>query len=217
MKDSNKILMLVGWFLAILLLVLKCTNSSNEIAPIKQNVKVIEKQRKVYIDSFKNARILLAKTNEKLSNDILYYKKEIERLKSKKIEVPKDVQGLVLFFNDRYQTKLNEVVNNKVGLSEETAYDVSFELSEFDNQVEILKNKDKIIFAQDSINTNLTVEIKGFEKSMLLYETEIKAKDNLNLMFEKENKKLKRKNTFTKILVPASFLIGGFLGYTIAK
>ena len=209
--------MLVGWFLAILLLVLKCTNSSNEIAPIKQNVKVIEKQRKVYIDSFKNARILLAKTNEKLSNDILYYKKEIERLKSKKIEVPKDVQGLVLFFNDRYQTKLNEVVNNKVGLSEETAYDVSFELSEFDNQVEILKNKDKIIFAQDSINTNLTVEIKGFEKSMLLYETEIKAKDNLNLMFEKENKKLKRKNTFTKILVPASFLIGGFLGYTIAK
>ena len=171
----------------------------------------------VYIDSFKNERKELAKSNEILLKSINALKKENERLKSKKIVVPNDLNGLVNFFNERYKTNENKVVENKVGLVEETAYDVSFELSEFDRQLQVLENQNKIIVAQDSLNENLKTEIKGFEKAINLYANEVSEKDKLNLMFEKENKELKRKNTFNKVLIPTVFVLGSFLGYTIAK
>lgn len=216
MKNYKNILVLVLATVIVILAVFRC-NPNNEIKPIQEKAKVVEKSRNVYIDSFKNKRIELAKSNEILLKSINVLKKENERLKSKKIVVPNDVNGLVNFFNERYKTNENKVVENKVGLVEETAYDVSFELSEFDRQLQVLENQNKIIVAQDSLNENLKTEIKGFEKAIYLYSNEVSEKDKLNLMFEKENKKLKRKNTFNKVLIPTVFVLGSFLGYTIAK
>lgn len=216
MKNYKNILIIVLATLVIVLAVFRC-NPNNEIKPIQEKVKVTEKLREVYIDSFKNKRIELAKSNELLLKSINTLKKENERLKSKKIVVPNDVNGLVNFFNERYKTNENKVVENKVGLVEETAYDVSFELNEYDRQLKVLENQNKIIVAQDSFNNNLQNEIKGFEKAIDLFTNEVSEKDKLNSMFEKENKKLKRKNTINKVLMPTVFVLGSFLGYSIAK
>lgn len=216
MKNYKNILIIVLATLVIVLAVFRC-NPNNEIKPIQEKVKVTEKLREVYIDSFRNKRVELAKSNELLLKSINTLKKENERLKSKKIVVPNDVNGLVNFFNERYKTNENKVVENKVGLVEETAYDVSFELNEYDRQLKVLENQNKIIVAQDSFNNNLQNEIKGFEKAIDLFTNEVSEKDKLNSMFEKENKKLKRKNTINKVLMPTVFVLGSFLGYSIAK
>lgn len=216
MKNYKNILIIVLATLVIVLAVFRC-NPNNEIKPIQEKVKVTEKLREVYIDSFRNKRVELAKSNELLLKSINTLKKENECLKSKKIVVPNDVNGLVNFFNERYKTNENKVVENKVGLVEETAYDVSFELNEYDRQLQVLENQNKIIVAQDSFNNNLQNEIKGFEKAIDLFTNEVSEKEKLNLMFEKENKKLKRKNTINKLLMPTVFVLGSFLGYSIAK
>lgn len=215
----RKVIPYIGWILLLLLLVFKCNNVSDKpnTSVAKYNVKTIEKERKIYIDSFSKRRKELAKQNEKLIKDVSCLKEEIIKLKQKKHVISKDVEGLVEYYNNRYKTQENKVVENKVGLTEEVAYDVSFELEEFDNISNINKKQESVIAMQDSLNNNLTQENKGLLSLNELTKKELEANKDYNNVLEKDNKKLKRKNTFNKYLIPASFILGAFTGQRLIK
>jgi len=92
----------------------------------KELVKIIEDLRQEEQDSLNDE----IKTREWENKDLV---SENNRLRDKiknqpRINVPKDAEGLVKYFNTRYKTDENKVVENKIGLVQEVAYDVSMNL-----------------------------------------------------------------------------------------
>ena len=183
----------------------------------KELVNTIEKLRQEEKDSLSDE----IKRREWENSDLI---SENNRLKEKiknqpKINVPKDVIGLVKYFNHRYKTNENKVVENKVGLVEEVAYDVSYELEEGDRAVEVIKTQDTIINNQDSIITNLNKDKIDLSTMLKSAENVIseqkklqeKADENINNL-NKQVKKQKRKNIWNKILIGVGTLGGFYLG-----
>lgn len=190
----------------------------------KDGVKVFEETRKREKDSL-NSEIKRRETeNKELVADTKKVISNIEKIKSKPINVPKDVIGLTKYFNERYKTKENKVVEDKVGLAEFTAYDVSYELEEGDRVKEVLPLKDKVIDNQQYLITNLEKDKQDVNTKLISAEQDVKLNKDLNASaenninnLEKQVSKLKIKSTLTKILIPASFILGGYIGFQIAK
>ena len=183
----------------------------------KELVNTIEKLRQEEKDSLNNE----IKTREWENSDLVSENNRLrEKIKNQpKINVPKDVIGLVKYFNHRYKTNENKVVENKVGLVEEVAYDVSFELEEGDRAVETIKTQDTIINNQETIITNLNKDKKDLDTMLKSAENVIseqnklqeKADENINNL-TKQVKKQKRKNIWNKILIGVGTLGGFYLG-----
>lgn len=183
----------------------------------KELVKTIEKLRKEEKDSLNDE----IKTREWENSDLISENNRLrEKIKNQpKINVPKDVIGLVKYFNHRYKTNENKVVENKVGLVEEVAYDVSFELEEGDRAVETIKTQDTIINNQETIIINLNKDKKDLGTMLKSAENVIseqnklqeKADENINNL-TKQVKKQKRKNVWNKILIGVGTLGGFYLG-----
>ena len=184
----------------------------------------LEQSNQKVKDSLSKQIAIREAENIKLSSDYNKLEESIQEIKSKKIVVPKDTQGLVKYFNDRYKTNENQLIENKVGLTQNTAYDVSYELEEKDNIEKISFTQGKQLSIQgfrinllskdkDAINMKLSLTEKENESRKGLLKL---ADENIETL-ESQVKTLNRKNTFNKILIPASLLGGGFLGYQIAK
>jgi len=190
----------------------------------KDGVKVFEETRKRERDSLNSEIKRRESENKKIVADNKKITSKIDNIIKKEIKVPKDVVGLTKYFNERYKTKENKVVEDKVGLAEFTAYDVSYELEEGDRVKEVLPLKDKIIDNQQSMITNLEKDKKDTETKLISAEENVQKEKDLNASAETNIENLKKqvskgenKNVLTKILIPASFLIGGYFGFQIAK
>lgn len=183
----------------------------------KELIKVIEDLRQEEQDSLNDE----IKTREWENKDLV---SENNRLRDKinnqpRINVPKDAEGLVKYFNARYKTNENKVVENKIGLVQEVAYDVSYELEEGDRAVENLKTQDTIINNQETIITNLNKDKTDLGTMLKSAENVIseqkklqeKADENINNL-TKQVKKQKRKNVWNKILIGVGALGGFYLG-----
>lgn len=183
----------------------------------KELVNTIKKLRQEEKDSLNNE----IKTREWENSDLISENNRLrEKIKNQpKINVPKDVIGLVKYFNHRYKTNENKVVENKVGLVEEVAYDVSFELEEGDRAVETIKTQDTIINNQETIITNLNKDKKDLDTMLKSAENVIseqnklqeKADENINNL-TKQVKKQKRKNVWNKILIGVATFTGFYFG-----
>ena len=182
-----------------------------------------EEKRKIKEDSLSKEISKRDSKYNKLLTDSKKLENEIAKSKNKPITIPKDLQGLKLYYDKRYDTN-TEIIENKLGLPKETAMDVSYELEEGDNCNETVQLQDKQINNQ---NQQIDLLQKNIEdtKSLLSLEKETnKELESLNKV-GKENievlkdqvKTLNNKNTFNKILIPVALGVGGFLGYQIAK
>ena len=152
----------------------------------------------------------LRQENDKLKGDI-------QNIKNRPIKAPKGLNNLTQYFNDRYQTKENIVVSNKVGLGEDTAMDAVYELEEFDRVVEILPIQEQVIKNQDSTISNLEKDKVDLKTQVSSAEDLIKEQEKLNKMaednidnLERQVKKQKNKNFWNKVLIIGGS-IGGFL------
>lgn len=188
----------------------------------KDGVAVANKRYVFIVDSIKkelhkkdleNSR--LKESNEKLEEKIT------DILKAPK-NLPKDLVGLVAFYNQRYVTTKNTVVGDKVGLEIETAVDVSNDLVEGDRLAEVLPLKDKQLKNLDTTITNLNSQKKMLSYTLSLSEEQIKNYQDLQKLaeqniinLEKQNKNLKMKNALNKILIPAAVVGGVFIGTKI--
>ena len=235
-NNYKKIFVGIVVFILCVGLLQKCNN--NEYNQLKGKYEILEDQYKKQEDSvkvFEENRIkekdsldLEINKREKLNKDLSYQnstlESKIKTLYNKKIVVSKDIQGLVKYFNERYKTNENKVVENKVGLAEFTAMDVSYELEEGNNLIAIdsmktiqLKNKDTQIANLEKDKTDLKTQLTTAEQDILKRkELEKFAENNINNL-ESQVNKLETKSILNKILVPVAFGVGGYLGYQIAK
>lgn len=234
--NYKKIIIGVIILLGILLITQKCNNNrynqlkgkyeilEEQYKKQKDGVKVFEENRIKEKDSLSKEIDKREKDNKDLSYQNSSLESKIKTLSNKKIVVPKDVEGLVKYFNERYKTNENKVVENKVGLSEFTAMDVSYELEEGDNLVAIdsmktiqLQNKDTQIVNLEKDKTDIKTQLTTAEQDILNRKALQEAADkNINNL-ESQVKSLKTKSTLNKILVPVALGVGGFVGYQIAK
>lgn len=173
-------------------------------------LKVDSIKKEVYLRDLENQRL---KTVNKNLQD------KIDGIVNRPINPPKDLQGLVNYYNTLYKTDENKVVGDKVGLGLYTARDVSYDLEEGSKLAEIIPLKDAQIKNLDSTVTNLNSSKKALTYSLDLSQDQIKeykelqelASDNIKNL-EKQNRTLKTKNALNKILIPVSVAAGVFIG-----
>lgn len=182
----------------------------------KKVVLEISLERKKEKDSLNKEITKREEINKSLQSQNNRLKKDIQIINSTPIKPPKDLEGLSKYFNERYKTKENLVVENKVGLGLETAYDVSYELEEFDNTLKIKEKQDTIITNQEVIIDNLSKDKDALVVQVSSAEKEIKERERLQKLGEenletikKENRKIKTKSVFQSVIIGTiSFLIG---------
>ena len=195
-----------------------------QLSEQKELVNKVEQKRIKEKDSLLSkitARELENKNQEKEISDL---NNRIKNLKNKPISVPKDLNGLVMYFNDRYKTNLNKLVDNKVGLVEEVAYDVSYELEEADIAIETVSLQDKVIKKQDTIISNLNKDKVDLSLIISSAENEIKERKKLQEMsdeniksLEKQVRKQKNKNIWNKILLGVGTMTSFYIGTQIGR
>ena len=188
-----------------------------QLSEQKQIVKETEEKRLKEKDS-----LLFVISQRNIENDFLYsenngLKKRNKDLKNKPISVPKDLNGLVVYFNQRYKTIENKVVDNKVGLVEDVAKDVVVEIEEGDRAIETVSLQEGVIKNQDTIISNLNKDKADLSLVISSAEKEISERKKLQEMseenikvLEKQVKKQKRKNFWNKVLIIGGS-VGGFL------
>lgn len=186
---------------------------------VEQKKKRIADQEAFFkvIDRKEKENVTLSENNKKLEQ-------RISTIKDKKITVPEDIPGLVNYFNNRYSTLENKAIEDKVGLTPIIGSKVSYELEEKDNLNEIINIKDEQLSNNNTQINNLQDNSRDLKTMLNSAEDEIKKEEELRNLanknignLEKQIKSLNRKNTFNKILIPASLILGGFIGYQIAK
>lgn len=190
----------------------------------EERVQKLEEDRKKERDSLniliKNREI----ENQKLIISNVNLEKRIKQLETKKILIPTDAPGLSEYFNDRYATEENKPIENKIGLGLNTAYNVSYELEEKDIFSEVIVLKNSQINNKDTLIFNLEKNTEDLTKMFLTAEQELIERKKLqNIANEnievlgKQIKSLNKNKKLNRILIPAAALVGGFVGYQIAK
>ena len=190
-----------------------------QLSEQKQIVKETEEKRLREKDS-----LLFVISQRNIENDLLYseidgLKKRIQYLKNKPISIPKDLNGLVTYFNQRYKTIENKVVDNKVGLVEDVAKDVVVEIEEGDRAIETVSLQESVIKNQDTIISNLNKDKVDLSLVVSSAENEITERKKLQEMsdeniksLEKQVKKQKNKNFWNKVLIGVGTIGGFYLG-----
>ena len=232
---KTTIYVLVGIFIVLFLIksceddAIKRLEGKQEI--LEKNYNQVKKElleekelRKKQTDSLSKEISKREVENQILAFDNRELEKEKQRLKNQIINVPKDLQGQVNYYNERYNTTENKVVEDKVGLGIDTAMDVSYELEEGDRNAEIVQIQEKQITNQEAQISNLEKDKEDLKTQLTSAEEEIAEEEKLRKIGEenaevlkKQVQKLNNKDMLNKILIPASFVIGGFIGYEIAK
>lgn len=185
-------------------------NKTKELVLEKENRKKEKDSLTFQISQRETAKIILEKENTSL-------KGQIADIKKRPIKQPKDLQGLADYFNEEYETNENVVINDKVGLGQDTAMDVSYDLEEGKKAIEIVpileevnKNQEQIIENQAKDKSDLSTMLNSAENELeKRKELQELAEKNIESL-EKQNKKLKTKNVLNKVLIGVG-VVGGFL------
>lgn len=161
---------------------------------------------------------------ENLEKDNKSLEERISDIKKKPIIIAETTENLVAYFNQRYETNENKVLENNVALTNTTASKVNYELEEKDHQEDIMILKDEQLVVKNTIIDNLKHNNLVLNTIVVSAEEEIEERKKLEEISSKniENlngqvKQLRKRSTLQKILIPVGIVAGGFLGYQIAK
>lgn len=185
----------------------------------KQIIAGMEKERLREKDSLSKiikdrdvVNLAIREENKKLRD-------RIAAINDRPIKIPQTVLALVEYFNDRFSTTENVVLENKVGLAQNTAGKVVYELEIKDNQDKIIILKDKEIENNGKEIANLTDNYNDQRSLTETAEREIEERKKLEELGDKniknlgdQVKTLKKRSTIFKILVPAAAALGFILG-----
>lgn len=195
-----------------------------EYEEYKNTVQNFADDRKREKDSLEIEISLREMENRKLSQDVSHLKRRIEILSNRPIEVPSKPTELTSYFNERYETNENVVIEDKVGLGKETAYNTVYELEQKDIYETIIPLKDSIISFNELQISNLYKDKNNLSGMLGKAEEEIsmrinlqqKAENNIKNL-EQQNKIIRRRSKLKSYLIPIGVAVGGFAGFKIAK
>ena len=185
----------------------------------KKELETISEKRQKEKDSLNFIISQREVTNNLLTKENTSLRDKISAIKDRPFSVPKNLEGLVLYFNERYQTKENIIVEDKVGLGLFTAMDISSELEEGDKAIEIIPLQVEVIKNQDTIIDNLNKDKKDLNVLIASAEDEIQKRKKLQEAgeksvenLEKQVKKANNKNFWNKVLIGVGTVTGFLIG-----
>lgn len=222
---KNKYYIITIVILVILLFTQRCENSDKyealktELSKQKNVVKEISQKRLKEKDSLEFQITQREVLNNVLTQENDKLKDKIKTVSNRQNIKIKGLENLVDYFNDRFEVKDNIVIENKVGLTESTASDITWELEEFDKVSEVVVLQDSVIKNQDVVILNLNKDKVDLSSIVFSAENEIKEREKLQDLAEQnienlENqvKKQKNKNFWNKVLIGVGVVGGFFIG-----
>lgn len=190
----------------------------------KKSVILLEHFRKKEKDSLNSAITSREKENENLKLQEKNLQDKIDSIKKRPFREPTDLKSSVVYYNTKYKTIENIVVENKVGLGLVTSRAVIADLEEGNNCEEVVVLKDEQLANKDIMIINLKTDKEDLGTLVSSAEKTIEANKLLQKLADKninnltkQNKKLKSKNFLNKVLVPVALVVGGFTGVQITK
>lgn len=219
-----KKVLLAFLILGILLIIpFKCNNTEFEdkYNAQKELVKQLSEKRIKERDSLNFLISQREVTNSFLMAENERLKNKVVDIKNRPFVAPKGLEAIVMHFNERYKTTENKVVVDKVGLTEDTATDVVYELEEGDKAMLIVPIQEEVIKSQDSVIVNLNKDKQDLKTMNASSEQELlQTKKLINLAdknIEQLQKKVENNKFWTKVLVGAGAAAGYFIGHGISN
>ncbi len=170
----------------------------------KDGVAVFQKNRIIEKDSLNNEIFKREKQNVFLSNDNKKLQDRINSIQNRKQKV--------------------EPIDGSKPLGEQKAKEITIALEEGDKCLEIIPLKNQQLANQEKQITNLEKDKNDLKTELSTAEQEIIKRQLLQESGDRniENlqsqvKTLNRKNNLNKVLIPAAVLLGGAVGYKLAK
>jgi hypothetical protein len=194
---------------------------NNKYQQLKGEYNILEKQ---YMAQKENAILLeqfrqkekdsIVKLINKRTKEVVIIKTKIVEIQKKPINTPKTLQSSVDYYNNKYKTEENKVVEDKVGLSFKTSTEVITDLEEGVKCEEISVLKDSVISNLEEDKKNFTVLLFSAEKKIEAdKQLQNTAEQNIKNL-QKQNKNLKTKNFITTYIIPPTMF---FLGTQLKK
>lgn len=235
---KNKTSIIIGIiFLLIIFFTLKSCNrqvldelhGKNET--LKEQVKkaqdgtaVIEKERIRLKDSIRVEDIKRKEEQKQLKEKALLSEDRVKKLEEENKKAKSKIKNLSLIqvaeeLNNNYGTKDATATYNSVDIKGSTPYLILETISDANSAQEVIKEKDVQLSVKDSLNSSLEEDKKALslnlfsaEKSLNSYKEVSQLQSELTKSLEKENRKIRRQNTFNKILIPIAGAVGVFIG-----
>jgi len=224
-KKITALLLVLG---ILLFIPLKCNNKLKDKYEVlkeqydtqKKELEIVSEKRQKEKDSLEFIISQREVYNNVLIKENISLLDRISSVKNRSFTTPKDLIGLVSYFNNRIGTKENIVLGNKVGLGQFSAVKVITDLEEGDKAIEIVPLQIEVIKNQDTIIGNLNKDKEDLNILIVSAEDEIQkreelqdlAKDNINSL-EKQVKRANNKNFWNKVLIG----VGAVSGFLIGK
>lgn len=192
----------------VLLCIMNCNN--NKYNQLKGEYKVLDESYKKQKDDVKDFEETRKVEADSLNGEISKREKVNAQLSST---------------NEQLQTKIDVIQGRKINVPKDTpCYELAVKAEEGQKAIEIVPLQKEIIENQGTQIVNLEKDKKDTETKLTSAELDVQKQKDLNASadvnignLEKQVSKLQTKSTLTKILIPASFLIGGYIGFQIAK
>lgn len=196
---------------------------------LKDGLNTAEKNRLKQKDSIRLENIKREEEQKKLEKKALDSENLVKKLEAENIKTKKEIKNLSLVgvadeINKNYNTKDATATSNSIDIKNSTPYLILETIADANTAQDIIKEKDIQISSKDSLNSSLKEDKKALTLNLFSAEKNLNSsrelnqlQTNLNNKLEKENKKLKTKNTFTKILIPVVGAIGVFIGTQTGK
>lgn len=222
--------------LAIFFSVRSCVNTQSTF--LQGKISELQKERNKLQDGVKTAETERLRLKDSIRLEDIRKKQQLQNLEEEKIasedrvkfleqEAKKSKQQVKNMNLVQVANTLNEVyggnnataTSNSVDAKGSLPYQILETVVDANSAQDIIKEKDKQLANRDSVISIKDSQIKTYALSLSSTEKSLEVSRELNQLqtdlnnnLEKQNKKLKTKSLFDKILIPAAAVAGFFIG-----
>lgn len=201
----------------------------DQVEKLQDGVKVSEQNRLRLKDSIKSEDIKKEQKLKKLSEKVNSSENKVKELQITAQKDKKKIKNMSLVavadtLNVIYGGK-NAVANeNSIDIKGSLPYQVLETVVDANVAQDIIKekdlqltSKDSVILIKDSQLKNSSILLTSTESSLNSHKELNRLQSDLNKSLEKENSKIRAKNTLNKILIPVAVTVGVLIGNKVAK
>lgn len=225
--NNNQIIVILVFvvFCMSLILFKDCTGYDKTVIDNKKllekeiEVQKLKEERLIYKDSIKALNDSILKANISHSEEVFNLEERISYIKGRVIKIPQGEQAIHEFFSMRYGDPDLKPLGPLF-------YDtVIHELLIKDQYAEILPMKDSIIMYKDSIIFGLGKQYESTSSLLVLTEQELKEREDMHIIAKRNilglqnNLNMEKGKNRALVLygIPAGVIVGGVVGFLIAK
>ncbi len=200
-----------------------------QVKKLQDGTATLEQLRLKQKDSIKVENAKRQKQQKDLEQKAIASAERVKQLEKENGKTKEKIKSLSLVsvakeLNETYGGNNAVATSNSVDVKGSMPYQILETIADANTCNEIVKEKDVQISVKDSLNSSLkedknaiSISLFSAEKSIKSYQDLNQAQTDLNNSLQKENKKIRLRNTLNKILLPVAVGLGAYGGYKLAK